>query len=74
MNREPKQTSALHAAREKGQILPPKEGRFLRGGAEIPRAEILPEKRLAVVEGIAPNKSVFQINVPMSMLRALLMS
>ena len=70
----PKDIGANHAAREKGKILPPKDGKFLIGGAEITRAEILPEKRQAVVEGIAPNGSWFQINVPMGALKTAFLS
>lgn len=69
-----KRTGADHIARQNGQILPPKEGKFLVGGVKITRAEILPEKGQGVVEGIAPNGSWLQVNVPMGMLKSAFLS
>ncbi len=69
MRRNKGQISALHIAYEKGQILPAKEGRFLVGGAEITRAEILPERKQGVVEGKMPTGGVFQISVSTRVLR-----
>ena len=63
--RKRKYISGDWIARNRGEILPPREGRFLADGTEITRAEILPSEKRGVVEGTAKNGTQLQINVPL---------